>query len=522
MPSGLAALGGFLPASWISAGDAIVGAHGPVAILHVALACVYLGIALRLAMLLVSRHEVRFRGTILVLCVLLVAGSAAHSLAIVSAFVPGLAPGMILTFIAWLVTLAGAVMLWRLLPEAVSHPSASSLSREMEVRRAAEARARLSEAQMADLFHHLPDALFVVRLCPDGSFVFENVNTAFRHLVGAPEADMVGTRPSAFLPAATSTTLERQFAEALGTRRVTEHEAAVATTDGHRIWHTLLVPIRSAGSDIRLLGSIRDVTATRRLRSDLQEASRLATVGSMCAGVAHEMSQPINIVALWTGRVRASLLRDAPDVTRIRRALEVVEEQTRRLSTLLERMRDLTDESGDTNDEVFDASEAALGAVEVVGRQVALKGVSVLIAAHRDSIPLRGHRAQLEQAVLALVANAADAVTRRLQDEPDAPARVRVSMHADHAAGEAVIEVRDTGGGVPIGLQHRIFDPFFTTKDPGQGTGLGLAIAQGAARAMAGSLTTFNIAQGTPDAGAVFRLNVPLATARPQMARKIA
>ena len=129
---------------------------------------------------------------------------------------------------------------------------------------------------------------------------------------------------------------------------------------------------------------------------------------------------------------------------------------------------------------------------------------------------MRGQRAQLEQALLALVANAADAVARRAQDEPDIPTRVRVALHADIASGEAVIEVRDTGGGVPIGLANRIFDPFFTTKDPGQGTGLGLSIAQGAARAMGGSLTMFNVGQGTPEAGAVFRLSIPLASARPQ------
>lgn len=522
MPEFASAIQGWLPASLLRAGLTAYESLGLAAIIHVVLAATYFAIALRLALLLSSGTEIRSRSTVAGLMLLLCGGSLSHSFVLVEATLPFIGPTIAFGSVAWLVAVAGAIMLWRLLPEAVMLPPASSLAREMEVRRQAEARARLSEAQMADLFHHLPDALFVVRLNPDGAFVFETVNGAFRRLVGAPETEMVGSRPGAFLATATASMLERQFAEALGAKRVIENEAGVATGEGHQIWHILVVPLRAEGADIRLLGSIRDVTSTRRLRSDLQEASRLATIGSMCAGVAHEMSQPINVVALWTGRARATLAKDLPDTARVTQALAIVEEQTRRLATLLERMRDLTDESKEGESDVFDASEAALASVEVVSRQYALKGVSVLLAARREAMPVRGQKAQLEQALLALVANAADAAARRMQDEPDAPGRVRVAMHADPDLGEAVIEVRDTGGGVPASLQTRIFDPFFTTKDPGQGTGLGLSIAQGVARALGGSLTTFNVGQGTPEAGAVFRLTIPLASGRPVPARKIA
>lgn len=522
MPSVAAAIAGWLPESWLRAGLAAHEVLGAAAILHVLLAVIYIAVALRLVLLLAHPGEVRSHAKIIVLIALLCFGSLSHALVLITAAIPGNGGSAGYAVAAWLVALAGAILLWRLLPEAVMLPPASSLAREMAVRRQAEARARLSEAQMAELFHHLPDALFVIRLQPDGSFIFETVNAAFRRLVGEPERNLLGARPADFLASGTATTLERQFAEALGAKRTVEHEAAVANGEGHRIWHTLVVPLNAEGTDIRLLGSIRDVTATRRLRSDLQEASRLATIGSMCAGVAHEMSQPINVVALWAGRARASIDKGSLDPSRVSRALSIVEEQTRRLSTLLERMRDLTDESKDTGNDLFDASEAALAAVEVVSRQYALKGVSVLLAARREAMPVRGQKAQVEQALLALVANAADAVARRLEDEPDCPARVRVAIHADVDTNEVVLEVRDTGGGVPVSLQNRIFDPFFTTKDPGQGTGLGLSIAQGVARAMGGSLSTFNIGQGTPEAGAVFRLTIPLASARPMPARKIA
>jgi C4-dicarboxylate-specific signal transduction histidine kinase len=74
-----------------------------------------------------------------------------------------------------------------------------------------------------------------------------------------------------------------------------------------------------------------------------------------------------------------------------------------------------------------------------------------------------------------------------------------------------VIAVRDTGGGVPPGIATQILDPFVTTKDPGQGTGLGLPIAAGLLRGMGGRLAWTNWAEGRPEAGAVFRLTLPLA-----------
>ena len=522
MPDLLGQMLPWLPPSWQATFGAAFQSLGTAAVTHAVLALAYGGMTVTLFVVLLRRREIPSQLALILLVGLFGVGAAAHLLAIADAGLPNISFGEAVPVLTGLVAFASVVLLWRLLPDAVTLPRASQLAREMAVRKAAEVRARLSEAQLADLFNHMPDALFVARLAPDGSFIFENVNAAFRRLVGQPEAPLLGEKASGFLAAAAAATLERQFAEALGANRVIEHEAAVATREGHRIWHTLLVPIRAEGADIRLLGSIRDVTSIRRLRSDLQEASRLATVGSMCAGVAHEMSQPINVVALWSGRVRATLSRSAPDIARIRRALEIIEDQTRRLSGLLERMRDLTDESRDEDEDIFDAGDAALGAVEMVGRQFALKGVNVMLAPKREAVPVRGRRSQLEQALLQVVANAADAVERRQQQEPDAPALVRVTLYADPQSKEAVIEVRDTGGGVPIGLQNRIFDPFFTTKDPGQGTGLGLSIAQGAARALGGSLSTFNVAQGTPEAGAVFRLSLPLVTMRTQNLRRSA
>ncbi|MBW8270743.1 two-component system sensor histidine kinase NtrB [Caldovatus aquaticus] len=453
------------------------------------------------------------------------------------------ATGPVATGLAAVIGLASAVLLRPVLAKTLARPSPADLAREIEVRRAAEARARESEARLASLFEHMADAVFVVGQRPDGRFAYESVNPAFERLFGVGRDRLLGQGPRAFLDdEAVVALIERRYAEALAGHAPVAYEACGFTRAGYRHWHTVLAPIRDPeGQVVRLLGSVRDVTETRRLQADLQEAARLATVGSMCAGVAHEMSQPVNVIALWAGNARAALAAGRAEPERLARAFEVVLDQSRRIGALLERMRELTREEpagpgarpaapprgeggarpGAPAAEAepggpFDAAEAVAAVAAVASRQYAIEGtVELTLDRPPGTIPVQGRRAKLEQALLQLIANAHDAVLERRSREPGAPARIVVALRADHAGGVVAIAVRDTGGGVPEAVRGRIFDPFFTTKEPGRGTGLGLAIVQGVARSMGGRLETWNEAAGTAEAGAVFCLTLPLAAAAP-------
>jgi PAS domain S-box-containing protein len=410
------------------------------------------------------------------------------------------------------VSVATAVALWPLLPRILALPSHgaladanASLLREVAERREAEHRARDSEARLAGFFEHLADALFVVRVEP-GGFVFETVNPSFCRLFGQDRATIEGAGPDALLDAPAAVELIREFTACLVTRQPRDWENA-APAAGQQHWHTVLVPLPEAADGFpRLLGSLRDVTELRRLQTDLVETARRATIGAMCAGVAHEMSQPVNIIGLWTDRALAA--QDSGKAVP-RRALEVVLGQSRRLGILLERMRDLTRNAPD-GAETFCATALVGAAVDVAQRAWGLEPLDLAL---RPAAParVRGRPAQLEQAVLHLLENARDAIRHRRRQEPDAPARITVSLQDGPTPGTIAITLCDTGGGVPAGLGAHILEPFVTSKDPGQGTGLGLPIAAGIARGMGGRLSWANRAEGKPEAGAVFRLILPLA-----------
>ncbi|CAA9289312.1 MAG: hypothetical protein AVDCRST_MAG08-4496 [uncultured Acetobacteraceae bacterium] len=458
----------------------------------------------------------RSRAAVLIACFAVTAG-AVHAVSILELWRPEHLLDEATRAAMAVAAVAAALALLPLLPRLVSLPSAAALAtanallrREAAGARDAEQRARSERMRLEGLFEHLPDALFVVR-AEAGRFVFETVNPSFRRLFGQAGAAIEGAGPDLLLEPEAAADLERRFAACLAAGRPLDWDSpagggnAPGGGGAHQHWHTVLVPLPVGADGVpRLLGSLRDVTELRRLQADLVEQARRSTIAAMCAGIAHEMSQPVNIIALWADRARRGL--DAAQM-RPRRAMDIVSEQTRRLGTLLERMRDLV---RDVPEEVedFDAAPPLAAAVGVARRAWALEGLEMSLEVSAPLL-LRGRSSQFEQAVLHLLENAREAILRRRQADPDAPARIAVRLAPGSTPGTVAVSVRDTGGGVPDPVAPHILEPFVSSKDAGEGTGLGLPIAAGIARGMGGRVSWSNTATGEPEAGAVFRLVFP-------------
>jgi CheY-like chemotaxis protein len=133
-----------------------------------------------------------------------------------------------------------------------------------------------------------------------------------------------------------------------------------------------------------------------------------------------------------------------------------------------------------------------------------------LVKAYGPVPPVEGSESRLGQVVLNLLVNAAHAITEGSAEQNE----IRVTTSTD-AEGRAVLEVRDTGGGIAPGARQRIFDPFFTTKEIGVGTGLGLSICHGIVSAMGGTIAV----DSQPGAGSLFRVVLPPASAAPPASR---
>jgi PAS domain S-box-containing protein len=219
---------------------------------------------------------------------------------------------------------------------------------------------------------------------------------------------------------------------------------------------------------------IEDLTDLGNLEAELAHNDRLASVGRLAAGVAHEIGNPVTGIASLAQNLRHE---DDPEVTR--QSIEDIIEQTRRISDILGTLKSFSRGSRHLQQrETFALCEAVDQAVHLL-RLTHEHDAIRFEAGCPGGIVLTGNRQQLSQVLVNLLSNAADA--SRPGD--------RVDLLARASNQEAIIEVMDQGQGIPDELQETIFEPFYTTKPTGQGTGLGLSLAYKIIEDHGGTLT---------------------------------
>ena len=252
----------------------------------------------------------------------------------------------------------------------------------------------------------------------------------------------------------------------------------------------------------------RDLREIASLRSRLITSDRLACVGQLAAGIAHEINNPVTYVRANLGALRAGLDRigsKLPGPT----AAELADE--------LDEGRELVEESLDGVERVIaivrdvksfsHAGESEVGTVEIAPLIESVLRIAAPQMRHANQVireieavpPVRGAAQQLQQVFLNLVINASQAVTG------DQAIRVVVRGQDDRV----VVEVRDEGCGIPPDQIERIFDPFFTTKPVGEGTGLGLSISYQLVQSHHGEIEV----ESQPGGGTCFRVTLPAADA---------
>ncbi len=211
---------------------------------------------------------------------------------------------------------------------------------------------------------------------------------------------------------------------------------------------------------------IEDITETEDLEAGLAHSARLASIGQLAAGVAHEIGNPVTGIACL-----AQTIRDEYPSGELRELAEQIIEQTDRTSRILRSLMNFAHfgERGAGNEfEAVNAYECMEQAATLISLDKQAAAVEIILEGDRDAV-IHGDSQRLLQALVNLLSNARDA--------SEAGATVR--MHCKHDGGGVEIAVEDQGGGIPPAIREHIFEPFFTTKELGAGTGLGLSLVYG-------------------------------------------
>ncbi len=338
-----------------------------------------------------------------------------------------------------------------------------AIVRDVTARREVEHAARRAEANFRALLDVLPDAVVVHT---NGIIVYVNATTLRlmgherdEQIVGSPVIEIVHPDDRALVIARIRSMSSTGQAASLQRERILRRDGSSFVCE------VVALPLTFDGRP-SLLAVARDVTERDRMQARLAQSERLASIGLLAAGVAHEINNPLAYALLNLERV-SEQLNAASDPDEIRKGVDDAVDGARRVQRIV---RDLKTFAGSLQDEVtlVDVVTAIDAALKLSANELRFRARVVRNVV--EVPPVRVNEARLTQVLLNLLMNAAHALP-----EGDA-SRHEVRVTARAAGAEVRVEVRDDGAGIAPENIAKLFDPFFTTRAPGSGTGLGLSI----------------------------------------------
>jgi two-component system NtrC family sensor kinase len=363
------------------------------------------------------------------------------------------------------------------------------IARDITEERSREAELRRAHLRYQRLVESAWDAIFTV----DADGRFTSMNEALESGLGLSRERLLTMRFEEVVEPADRAALRIAHAAAMRGER---HRGELHFRDGLgtvRVGSFTLTPLADEGAVVSALGIVRDVTDERRLGEQLLQREKLAAVGQLVSGVAHELNNPLAGILAFSQLLMASGHTDHA----VRDAVVTINKEAKRAAKIISnlllfaRQRPPERTQTDLNQVVHDAVEL---------RRYALRTHQIDVHVELDAALPRvlADGSQLQQVFLNLITNAEHALR-------DYPGDKRLTIITRRVEEQLTVTVADSGPGVPLELHDRIFNPFFTTKKVGEGTGLGLSISDGIVREHGGQIRLAS----PPGEGAVFIVELP-------------
>ncbi|MCZ6690796.1 MAG: ATP-binding protein [Planctomycetota bacterium] len=286
--------------------------------------------------------------------------------------------------------------------------------------------------------------------------------------------------------------ISRNLEEIYRTGLTQSFEAEGVRSDGGPI--DLMVTLSPLKGHQQVVGIITDMSDQKRLQVQLIQAEKMAAVGQLISGVAHELNNPLASVIGY-----AELLGEEADLDpdHTRDAKMILTNAMRCKGIVSKLLRFSRKES--TRFLAFDLSEAVRDSVALREREMSLRNITVSLEAESGPLTVLGSPGQMQQVFLNILNNAYDAVL-----EKDEAGSIRIVVDRTDRMG--IVTIHDTGRGIPSDHVSEVFDPFYTTKRPGQGTGLGLSVSYRIVQNHSGQITV----SSEEGKGTTFRVEIPL------------
>lgn len=335
----------------------------------------------------------------------------------------------------------------------------------------------------------------------DRKGVLVYVNPAWCRIYGYSQEEAIGSTPRLLHSGMQSDTYYREMWQQILNPRIGHWKGELINRakDGTLVPVLLTItPFRSAeGENDGFMGIAVDMTYKKELEAKVAHQDRLASIGLLASGLAHEVGTPLGVI-----RGRAEFLTMKAENPAFKKDLEVITSQADRISKLIRSLLRVSRSFSDVHMESIKPAEVVAEALSLVGQHFRDDQVEMRILIP-DEIKVRADFGRLEQVLLNLIMNSIHAI--RKARSADRPSGHYLRIEAiPQPSGKTQIQVEDTGCGIAPENMKKLFKPFFTTKDVGEGTGLGLAIVAQLVTEMEGQIG----AQSTLNQGTTFTITL--------------
>ncbi len=321
---------------------------------------------------------------------------------------------------------------------------------------------RRSREQYKSVVENARDFIFLL----DEKGTFISANTAAARAFGTPAAGMRGQSLSELFAADDATAIFSQIRDVVDSRKSSEVKSAVRIKDRIYWLSTHFVPVfgEDGRTVERVLVMARDITERQRIEEQLYQTEKLASLGTLSAGVAHEINNPLGVILGFT----EILLDRIPADSKEHEILKTIERQGLNAKKIVEKLMTYAKRRSEY-EEFTDINNDISNVLLLVQNSLLTNKIDLELRLARDLPRVRGDSGELQQVFFNLVNNAVAAMPK------GGKLSVLTKVNPYSHMVEAIFA--DTGTGIPKEIAGRIFDPFFTTKKAGEGTGLGLAVS---------------------------------------------
>ncbi|MBF0257367.1 MAG: PAS domain S-box protein [Desulfamplus sp.] len=412
----------------------------------------------------------------------------------------------------------GDVRHWIVTTSPIKNPegeivAAMELCLDITARKLLEERLEKSEKKYHAIFNNIPNPVFVLDI---KTLNILNCNESVTSIYGYDKSRIINTPFLDLFPEPDRPSLAEEIR-----RSSCINQTRQIRSDESPIYVNIRISPSEYGDQKVYLITTSDITKRLETEQQLIQAGKMATLGEMASGIAHELNQPLSVIKTASSFILKKLNRNEKiDAQILSTMLTKADSNVDRASKIINHMRQFARKS-DMELEKVQVNDILKNAFEIFSQQLKLREIEVVWDLQENLPFIKADPSRLEQVFINLLLNARDAIEALNQQSQV----LRQSLSHVNTVSSTVskdkkillttyfnqksvnIEVRDTGAGIPKHLLNKIFEPFFTTKDVGKGTGLGLSISYGIIRECGGDIR----AKSEPGGGACFIIELPVA-----------